>query len=618
MTVQAYEPAPTRVRAVLGPPVAVGIVVFALGTAAVLLAPRGTEVAAWWPAAGVAVAAVALNTGRSRLLILLTVALAGFAANLAGGRGPVTAAAFALANTAEAAVAGALLTRSGPPVLRTLPDLARLFAAAAAGAVLAAGIAAGAVGLQSGGVPWTVWWSVAAGHGAAVVVLVPLVMIVPARPATVRAPEAFALWAGVIVTTVAVFTLPLPLTFVPVAVLVGTGLRLGVRTAAAQLVVVGVLVAGLSALGSGPFAQAGRLLGPGTTGALVAGFLAACALVVLALAVSASLRERATRALADQRLFERAVLAASPDVIFVIDVRTRSTLWLSRTLTELLGHRPEDVVALGGDVADALVHPEDVDRMRAVDAAACLVGDGEVRKLRLRTRHGDGGYRWISRRVTPFARDTDGTVTQLLGVARDVTENVALEERLAAAALHDPLTGLPNRRLLTDRLAIALHRSARGHSPVAVLFCDLDGFKHVNDTAGHVAGDAVLRATAKRLRAVLRPQDTVARVGGDEFVCVLDAARRTAPPDLAAAEARRQARTVAWRIVAAVAQPVDVDGTTVRVSVSVGITLARAGDDPGSALRDADRAMYRAKGRGKGRHEEFDEQAPWPVGTVAG
>lgn len=595
--------------------------------------------------------------------------------------------------------------------------------------------------------PWTVWWAVTAGHGAAIVVLVPLVMSVPSRPHVARTPEVVALWTAVVVATVAVFTFPLPLTVVPVAVLVGTGLRLGVRAAAAQLIVVGVLVATLSALGSGPFAMAGRTVGPGATGALVAGFMAACALVVLALTISASQRERAIRALADQRLFERAVLevvdagvlacdaegtivirnqahrrvtgvgddedvapdqlfrrlevtengipvprdrtplrralagevlsdvpmrmgpagapgseivsmarpihgpdgrllgavaaftdvteeraaqarlrdslafrdavlAASPDVIFILDMRTQATLWLSRTLTDLLGYRPEDVIALGGAAADALVHPEDVDRMRAVDAAACLVRDGEVRKLRMRARHSDGDYRWISRRVTPFARDADGTVTQLLGVARDVTENVELEEQLASAALHDPLTGLPNRRLLTDRLDIALRRSARGHAPVPVLFCDLDGFKHVNDTAGHAAGDVVLRATATRLLSVLRPQDTVARVGGDEFVCVLDAALRTVSPDLAAAEVRRQARVVASRIVAAVAEPVEVDGAIVRVSVSIGMAFARAGDDPEAALRDADRAMYRAKVRGKGRHEEFDGPTPRPAGTA--
>ena len=106
-------------------------------------------------------------------------------------------------------------------------------------------------------------------------------------------------------------------------------------------------------------------------------------------------------------------------------------------------------------------------------------------------------------------------VTRLLGVARDITENVELEQRLAAEALHDPLTGLPNRRLLTDRLGTALHRNA---GPVPVLYCDLDGFKTVNDAAGHAVGDAVLCATADRLTAVLRPLDTVARVGGDEFV----------------------------------------------------------------------------------------------------
>lgn len=297
--------------------------------------------------------------------------------------------------------------------------------------------------------------------------------------------------------------------------------------------------------------------------------------------------------------FREAVLAVSPDTLFILDPVARETLWLSRPEPDHDRCSPADLVALGPLRCRDRVHPDDVAALDAADEAAGGLADGAVRKVRLRVRDG-GRYRWVSRRVTPFARDATGAVTRLLGVTRDITENVELEQRLAAEALHDPLTGLPNRRLLTDRLGTALQRST---VPVPVLYCDLDGFKTVNDAAGHAVGDAVLCATARRLASVLRPLDTVARVGGDEFVAVLDPALRVVDGEPVPAGTRRRARSVARRIIAALDKPVVVDGVEHRVTVSIGITFARPGDPPEQALGEADRAMYRAKLHGKGRHE---------------
>lgn len=721
-----------RVAALVRSPLVVGVAVFAAALAAALLRPEGSGVAAWWPAAGVAVAAVACTTGRGRYAVLLAVALASLAANLAAGRTPVLSLCFAAANTAEAAVAGSLLSRDGRPRLGTLPQLGRLFAAAAAGAAVAATIAALAVAALAGGDAWTAWAAAAAAHGAATVVLVPTVMRVPPRPPTARVTETVALWALVVGVSAVVFApgQTLPLTYLAVAALVGTGVRLGVRAASAQLVVVAVLAAVLTGRGGGPFAAAGRELTPAVAGTLLQLFLGSCALVVLALAISVAQREAALGRLADQRRFDRAVLesvsagvlacdadgqvvvrnrahrratgvegddvdpdrlarelrvtsggvpvppertplrralageeladlslrfepdgapptevvamarpildddgrllgavaafadvtaerdvqdrlreslafreavlAVSPDTLFILDPVGRETLWLSRPDPDHGRCSPADLVALGPGRCRDRVHPDDLAALHAADEAARGLADGAVRKLRLRVRDDDGRHRWVSRRVTPFARDDTGAVTRLLGVARDITENVELEQRLAAEALHDPLTGLPNRRLLTDRLGTALHRNA---GPVPVLYCDLDGFKTVNDAAGHAVGDAVLCATADRLTAVLRPLDTVARVGGDEFVAVLDPSLRAVDGERGSAEVRHQARSVARRIVATLAEPVVVDGVEHRVTVSIGITFARSGDSPEQALGEADRAMYRAKLHGKGRHE---------------
>ncbi|WP_062133603.1 bifunctional diguanylate cyclase/phosphodiesterase [Demequina aestuarii] len=164
----------------------------------------------------------------------------------------------------------------------------------------------------------------------------------------------------------------------------------------------------------------------------------------------------------------------------------------------------------------------------------------------------------------------------------------AAESELARVALHDPLTGLPNRRLLGDRMEQALAKRER-EVPVALLFADLDSFKAINDSEGHGAGDAVIIAAANVIRSTIRSQDTVARIGGDEFVVVCEGAR-AADADAAAA-----------RIVEAFSAPLLVGGSEYEVGVSIGIAIADAGQAPDDLLRAADAAMYRAKQGGRGR-----------------
>jgi predicted signal transduction protein with EAL and GGDEF domain len=199
------------------------------------------------------------------------------------------------------------------------------------------------------------------------------------------------------------------------------------------------------------------------------------------------------------------------------------------------------------------------------------------------------------------------------------------EARLAHVALHDSLTGLPNRRLLIDRITSAVDRANQLSEDVGILFCDLDGFKRVNDTAGHAAGDAVLIEAATRLRSVLRAGDSVARVGGDEFVVVLEAgadrepaptspAYRAACPDenpittgLAPGFRREAALLIAERIKSELSRPISWHGEDHVISVSIGITFAAPGSPAEDLLRDADAAMYRAKQTGGNRVTIFDE-----------
>ncbi len=188
-----------------------------------------------------------------------------------------------------------------------------------------------------------------------------------------------------------------------------------------------------------------------------------------------------------------------------------------------------------------------------------------------------------------------------VGILRDISERRSLEERLRHQATHDPLTGLPNRALLLDRLALALHRAARRPGMVAVLFLDLDRFKTVNDSLGHEAGDRLLVALAGRLVAVVRPADTVARRGGDEFTLLLE--------DLGG---EAEAVAVAERVLADLRTPFTVDGQELVVGASVGIALAGGGEGdpaaPAALLHAADLALYRAKAAGRGRHALFSPE----------
>jgi diguanylate cyclase (GGDEF)-like protein/PAS domain S-box-containing protein len=196
-----------------------------------------------------------------------------------------------------------------------------------------------------------------------------------------------------------------------------------------------------------------------------------------------------------------------------------------------------------------------------------------------------------------FSTDDIAFLTSVATILTGCIRRFAAARNLRHQSLHDPLTHLPNRALLLDRLRHAMARSRRDGSTLAVLFCDLDDFKHVNDTLGHEAGDRLLRTLAPRVRGALRAIDTLARFGGDEFVVLCEGL--SDPSEVLA---------VADRLLDAFAEPVDLGPTRFVPTASIGIALAgpETCSDPEALLRDADVAMYRAKSRGKGRYEMFD------------
>jgi diguanylate cyclase (GGDEF)-like protein/PAS domain S-box-containing protein len=232
------------------------------------------------------------------------------------------------------------------------------------------------------------------------------------------------------------------------------------------------------------------------------------------------------------------------------------------------------------------VHPDDATRVKT-KLADHREGRIPVFEDEHRIRHKDGVYRWVLSRG--FAvRDASGHAYRMAGAQTDVTDRRA----------YDPLTGLPNRALFLERVAQAAARARRrSEHRFALLFVDLDGFKFVNDTLGHLAGDQVLISVARRLEACVRPGDVVARLGGDEYAVLVE---RIDEPG--------GATEVAGRIVEELRPPFGVGGREVTVSASVGIAVSVTGREPVEDLiRDADAAMYRAKAAGKDRYEVFDE-----------
>ncbi|HEX8707260.1 MAG TPA: EAL domain-containing protein [Pyrinomonadaceae bacterium] len=307
------------------------------------------------------------------------------------------------------------------------------------------------------------------------------------------------------------------------------------------------------------------------------------------------LAERARLEEAMRESEERYALAArgANDGLWDWNMKTDET-YFSERWKSMIGYADGEI----GDRPDEWlkrVHPEELEKLRE-ELKAHIEGVIPHFELEHRMLHRDGSYRWMLARGMAV-RDSDGKATRMAGSLTDVTERKTVEEQLLHDAFHDVLTGLPNRALFMDRLAQAIERTKRHPEySFAVFFIDIDRFKHINDSLGHMIGDQILSGISKRLEGCTRTCDTVARLGGDEFTILLDEIKDVS-----------DAVNMAERIQERLREPFNLEGHEVLMSASVGISLSTISyERPDDLLRDSNIAMHRAKTSGKACYQVFD------------
>lgn len=553
--------------------------------------PDGSEVALVWPAAGVGAWWLMNLRGRrlvldSLLLVLITVVLQLWT-DL-----PTTAAlGFGVANLGHGLSARWMARRLWPdgPHLTTPADALRLMRTSAA-----AGLASGTVSallawqLLGGGLADSLLLFVARNAGTTFVVLAVVLAVCPPHRVRdlvtrYRAPE----FVGLLLLTVGFSVLvvtsrgALPVGFLVITLPVWAGARLGVPRAVAVSGLVSAVAVSSTSAGSNALADV-----PSITHltALVQVFTVLAVLIALMLSTLQRERDEVAEQLRDS---ERRLRRTSESALVgtaLLDLADPA-LVLAETNPAMRELFPG---AHGPLSWSRLLSP---DSRPVVAQVLAELRDGSRRTWEGEVRHRlpSAAVLWTQVHASVISC-SGGHPTTVVVQMLDVTVRRDAEARLSHLALHDPLTGLPNRSLLRDRLDHDLAASACGTGGVAVVYLDLDGFKGINDTMGHEVGDQVLVTTAERLQAALRPGDTVARIGGDEFVACCS--------DVHDAE---RAREVAVRLVDAISAPMLVRGHLLRVGMSAGVALSAPGDSSASLLRSADTAMYAAKRAGRGR-----------------
>lgn len=325
-------------------------------------------------------------------------------------------------------------------------------------------------------------------------------------------------------------------------------------------------------------------------------------LLAAVVAVLVTGRERAlamARRMNEELVQERARLTATLDGTRVgtweWNVQTGQTIF-NQEWADMVGYTLEELQPVSIQTWMRLSHPDDLGQSDKL-LKQHFSGETAYYECEARMRHKDGHWVWVLDRGKLATRTADGAPLMMYGTHQDITHRKVQEETFRRSAHHDQLTGLPNRTLLADRLQQALLVANREKTRLTLMFIDIDGFKGVNDTHGHEAGDLVLRTMARRIQSCIRASDTLARIGGDEFVLLL--------PDLRDAPS---ALALAAKIRSEASRPVTLSqGHSIQLSLSIGITLyPDHGETPAELTEHADRAMYKAKRSGKNAAVVFE------------
>lgn len=285
----------------------------------------------------------------------------------------------------------------------------------------------------------------------------------------------------------------------------------------------------------------------------------------------------------------RAVMYQSPECVFLADVETRVIIEANPPVERLLGYHEEDIPGL--TLYDFIVKNKDDIYQEILDYLKdrkFYIGERKFRK-----KDGTLVNVEISVHLIVYGNREVFCIT-----ARDITPRKIAEKQLAYAATHDPLTGLINRLLFYDRLARELARARRNRSMIALIYIDLDDFKIINDTLGHGAGDQVLKISASRLRSIFRESDTLARMGGDEFMFIL--------ADLSK---EGDVSTAAGKILEKIRMPIEIEGKNRRITASLGAAVyPRDGENSEDLMKSADLALYHAKKRGRNTCQHYSPE----------
>jgi len=312
--------------------------------------------------------------------------------------------------------------------------------------------------------------------------------------------------------------------------------------------------------------------------------------------IDISERKRMEQALRESEERYRLISSVSTDLLYSCMQTADGDLiidWATTSADQVFGYSLDEIMAKG--CWRHLVHPDD---FAEFDRNIAYLAPGQRSECELRILAKDGAVHYIRAYTLAMEAADDQAGNRLYGACQDITERRQAEARIEFLAHHDVLTGLPNRVLLRDRFEQALARAQRSQKLVAMLFLDLDNFKRVNDTLGHVAGDQLLLEAVKRLTHSTRDSDTISRQGGDEFILLLNEI-----PDMETVE------RVAADILRLLAEPVEIYGHAMNASCSIGIAMyPQDGSDFDSLLQKADTAMYNAKDAGRNTYRFFDDR----------